>query len=703
MYSAALSHGYILATNTVCLISGAAGCGKTCVKCLIYGREPPQYHESTALAESVVRPMSMTTLDMKDDEWMDLDESKQLELLAEAMRRVVLSRTSLDSEVFRDIFDKIDLVPEDAETEAYKQNTSDSFVMKRLLELLAMSGHSSRVFLNVNHVYVIDSGGQSVFHELLSLFFNNIHVSISVVNLSLRLSERPIDVLSKDSVIYGAATKCSHTQEEILKRTFRAFQSQVGGIKRPYRLMYNTKAATKDNGDGDRYESKEKLPKLIVVGTHKDLEHKEEKVHHKNIRLLKLVKEFESHLISCGGGKADELIISVNARNPKQSDKNTIMGLKRIIATIAKSLPEEKIPIRWYVLELHLRRKVNAIFSFEQCFQEAKALGMEEDELMAALDYLMKQNTLFVYDCLPDLIFCNPQPLLDKMTELVEKCFQMRESESEVLDYVDQNFIKGFVTLDFLARDCFKKHYVSDDDVTFTPKEFITLMAYKRVVAKISEDEYFMPFILEEQEAIQLRKNVKPSQHVVPLAIRFPGGVAPAGVFCCLVASLLSPSNPQHSRWKLDRSCIFRNCIKLEQNFQELYDVSLMLIDSFTHFEAHMEIKGSTDSSVITMLCCTVKGDIQRHLEEVCKDRSLSHELGILCMPEARHDSTADCQIQPHFAILQDTGKKIVYHCGGVGCKERLVTEREKCWDLPYKVFGKLCILLMHCLHSIFV
>ena len=667
LYKTALTYGHILTKKIVCLISGAAGCGKKGVKYLICGKEPLQHHEIADLVEGIFRPMSVVCMDIEEDKWLDLEETKLSTFLDEA-------RIGLDSGDGRSVSP---LPPHSTEETKY--------IMKNMTP----SANSSKELFCINQIYIIDSGGQSAFHELYSLFFNNIDVLISVVDLSLRLSERPIDkhARPRDGDMLAAATKSALTQEVILQDNFRTFQAQLRSIEptRDRRKVSVTKiGSVKEliSGNEDGVE----LPLLIIVGTQKDLEHEKETIREKNKRVRGLVKEFESHLITYGRLIKDEVIFPVNAKDPTQSDKDTINSVKQKIVTVTKSLPMEVMPIKWYVLEILLHQKSKAILSFKQCLREAAELGMKENELYAALDYLKDQNSLFFYDCLPNIIFCSLQPLLDTLTELVERSFKLREANA--LTNIDRNLLMGLVTQDFFAGDCLDKYHVREGDVTFTPKEFIKLMAYKHVIAQVSDKVFFMPMILPKLEATIPQKLY--SEHIAPLAIRFPGGVAPTGVFCCLVASLLSPASPSSKQWTLAQGESFRNCIKFQHFFQDLLRVSLTLIDSFTHFEAHVDIIDIPDYDKTTTLCRTVKEDIQKHLEIVCKHRGLLHEFGILCMTEASQDSASDSVVEPHFAVLKSTGKKIVYYCEGVNCKERLVTEREKCWELPYKVLGKL-------------
>ena len=59
-------------------------------------------------------------------------------------------------------------------------------------------------------------------------------------------------------------------------------------------------------------------------------------------------------------------------------------------------------------------------------------LHFEEDFLDAAIQYLDELSVIF-YHCniLPDLVFADPQVLLDKVTELVIKSFELDNLSKE--------------------------------------------------------------------------------------------------------------------------------------------------------------------------------------------------------------------------------------------------------------------------------
>ena len=564
----------------------------------------------------------------------------------------------------------------------------DSMVNK-LIESLATSDGSSKDVLHVQNLYVIDSGGQSSFHELLSLFFSDIHVSISVIDLSKSLDEYPSDKLTRGSHEHRSTTTCALTQQEILLRTFRALQTQ----------MHSTRLAQSKTSDVT-------CPCLVIVGTHRDGvgEKTKESIKDKNDKLRKLLTCYKPHLISCGGPEKS-ILFSVNAKIPKGEDIKAIENLKKKIAGIFTSLDEEQIPIKWYVLELCLRSYNVDILTYDQCLSTAKRLKMEDD-LPDVLDHLMKLKTMFYFKCLKDLVFINPQPLLYRLSQLVEVSYWL-DNKARCLTPADHRYLDGRVTVEYLnskgfedclkdcsalktsEKDCTAAKISQYDDSMFTCAHLLELLLFKHVVAKVSDDEYFMPFIVTKLETSMLYMDVKHDESIAPLAVHFPGGVAPAGVFCCLVASLLSQTyspSGRESPWSFDDSTVYRNFFKF--NFQDVnLHFSLTLLDAYAHFEAHVNLPPCFLHKVTTT-CATVKDEVEKCLKQVSEERKLpQYEFGIVCMPP---DGSVFTTESPHYASLMFTGKDVVYNCSKECCEKRWksITDRERCWDLNGEFFG---------------
>lgn len=198
-------------------------------------------------------------------------------------------------------------------------------------------------------------------------------------------------------------------------------------------------------------------------------------------------------------------------------------------------------------------------------------------------------------------------------------------------------------------------------------------------MARIPNSKYFMPFLLEKLNDMDLheQRNRLLNQYIAPLAICFRdgvvhegvarAGVVPAGVFCSLAASLLSCDQ----QWILQEDYVRKNYIELHHQSGTF---SLTLIDTYTHVEAH--IKGVSYAEIAEFACSTVKTEIENHMETICKERELPYELGFVCMSCDKSKS--------HFATLQYRGHQrgIVYSC------HQVAGEKEICWGLECKDIG---------------
>ena len=728
IYDSALSHGHINVRNLLCLINGAARAGKTSVKYLLYGLLPPQDPDSTPLADIVFRPMQIErmSMDTKQYEWKELKTDEQIKaIISEAMtvetkkktqptkpqvpHKSVVTHQVVEESASRKTQESATQGTQESATRETQESASQgaqgpvsqeaqeehvtTTVMKDLLTLIAKLSDTRKEILDLQHCYIIDSGGQSAFQELLSLFFGDIHVSISVLDLSERLDARPIDQLTMDRKKYGSLIKCALTQQDILECTFRALQTQMSSTEAAKSKAAGVQTQMSSTEEAESEAVGGKFPLLIVVGTHKDEEHETERICDKNDKLFQILKEkkYEHHIISCGSS-IENALFSVNAKDPDDEDRRIVELLKHNIAGIFTSLYKTPIPIKWYVLELCLRQKKVNILTFAQCCEIANQLEMEEGDLIVMLDHLMKLKTLFYFkevESLRNLVFINPQPLLNRLSQLVEIKYRLHGDPNKD---ADRNFVKGRLTLKYVNSEGFQHHlhkchfqsYVVDDSM-FSFGQFLELLVHKRVATKISQDEYFLPFILDKLETSELYQQVKHDKYIAPLAICFPGGVAPAGVFCCLVASFLSLTyNPsQQSPWKFERCPLYRNILKFKFK-QTPQDFSLTLLDAYTHFEAHINMPSSEAfSHLVTEICSRVKSEVVKCLKEMCEGRKLSYKLAIVCQAEvARCDS--ESRNVSHYATLWNTGKDTVYDCVNESCIERCepITARAKCWGL---------------------
>jgi len=115
-------------------------------------------------------------------------------------------------------------------------------------------------------MYLIDSGGQIEFLEVLPAFLHHTSVCLFVTKLSEKLSDRPIIEFFENGKPIGEPTICTFTNEEMLMRCVQTIQSQCALQK------------------GDANQSSQ----VVVVGTHHDLEHECPESRDEKIKSFKL-------------------------------------------------------------------------------------------------------------------------------------------------------------------------------------------------------------------------------------------------------------------------------------------------------------------------------------------------------------------------------------------------------------------------------
>ena len=656
LYNQALRHGFIESRSIVSVLTGVAGSGKTHVKYLLFQKKPPTVRISTPLLESPVRALSLTRVNTEDDEWHEVNDDEQLEMIAAALntgdvptkpasqstsQETVQTQQPQSSDVSptaeqpptsqtttpnngnppskslgqNAMFSPSTEHPQPpqsttalASTSQPDQESDDSGIGEELIRLM-LTASSSKKLLQADRIYLFDSGGQLVFHELLRHFLHRESVTIFVTKLNERLDHHPmIEYYGKGGKPLNRPHPSPLTHEDTLKYSFRAVQSQacIEG------------------------ESEDIAPKLLVVGTHRDKERWcSESRKEKNEKLKALLVPAFQKMLLYYGEEMKELIFPVNAKNPSKGDYEVAKEIRKAILSAVSSLPCDKTPLGWHMLEIALRRlaasKRRSILHRQECLGVARKLHLSAEELDAAFDHLQKLNLIFYYrELLPQAVFTDPQLVMDKLNELVRYIYTLRRlpdkkiaARGDLLDFRD----KGIITMKLLEE--FPKHYESG---LFSPSDLICILEHQLIIAHISGGKYFMPSLLLDLPAKQVEQyRVKPSSPAAPFAIHFPGGLAPCGLFCALVASLLSPANPLH--WELLPSptnrvspeCVVRNCIKFK--LPDGRPGTVALIDSYSHFEVHVTAPGR----VCCDLCPQIRTEMFRNLIAAAKAQRYSN------------------------------------------------------------------------------
>ena len=587
-----MTHGYVEARDIKALIFGAAGTGKTHTIALLMDEEPPTVRRSTPCA---TRPVRVDKIEEQGGKWVRVTRDQLSQTVADTST-MLPQKPAITKKATSSAPSSSAPTPTPVETPKLKTASKAKIVSKpstsaastphakmpsvstssaedELLRRIEMSPYGRRAKKAFKHdrITLIDTGGQPQFHEVLPMFMRDTSASMFTMKLDDSLDDHPLIEFYNDKGQFVGSCRSPFTNQQILMRCMRVIQSQAS-------------------------QSPEGVcPTPIFVGTHMDLEGQcPQPRTEKNKKIHKMLPPaVKDKAIYCDK-RLQELIFAVNAKTPGPHEREVAAELRRVIVERSHVKPKQ-IPLRWHGLELALQKLMleleRGVLSKAEGLAVARRFHFSEESFEEALRYLDNLNILFYYkDVLPNVIFCDPQVLLDKVTELVEHSYRLQAdamqtdvsrpiaTEGKLRKFRDQ----GIVTLELLSEKKFRRHYVQG---LFSPTELLELFKKLLIVSQITEKEYLMPCLLRVSDDPTLFAASVPS-----LLFYFPHSPL-LGVFCALVAYLLS-----QAKWKLLFDASSQCPVKVNRNtvqFEVPGDLpgELTLIDSFsTYFQVSIQL-----------------------------------------------------------------------------------------------------------------
>ena len=539
------------------LVTGAAGSGKTSLKYRLFGKELPSVRCSTALAEAAIWAISREIVGTDLTGWFEVTSDELMGMLGGALKAGVPMERISSGE------------PGVVAPRQMPEVVSSS--KQELVQLVEKSKGSKR-FLELQWIHFINSEGLPQFHEVLPAFIRNTTATIFVMKLSERLNEHPmIEYYDINGQICGKPYRHALSNDQMLRYCSRTIHSQQ--------------------------LTKEGKHKTLVVGTHRDLESLcSESQAEKNRKLVgMLTPSLQDHLVFYR--PFTDVIFPINAKSPNEQDHQLCDTIRKEIEN-NKCAPH-KIPIGWFLLEQDIIKAAKGgVISMKKCLGIATNLNINAEALTAALKYFDNLNILLYYpSVLSEVVFSEPQVLLNKVTELVQFSYHLHSGippiavEGKWRIFRDEGILKR----EMFQDESFSAHYSPD---LFTPTDLIKLFQHLLIIAPISGTEYFiMPCLLQMITPELVNKHLPPSSLAIPLLVHFPAGCAQNGVFCALVVYLISVSG-----WKVGKGtpyCVYRNCVCFQLPGKP---ACITLVDSFTYFELHVKAPNSMYPELCPMI-----------------------------------------------------------------------------------------------------
>ena len=468
----------------------------------------------------------------------------------------------------------------------------------------------------MNWIQFIDSGGQLQYHDILPLFIQDPMVVIFVLKLSEELSHHPsIEYYGADGKSVGKPYQSFLSHKQILQNCLGAIHSQGAH------------------------------PLIIIVGTHRDAECKcSESCKNKDLQLQELLDPAYFHVLYAGEGM-NELIFTVNGLYPEDVDRHVAQVLRnQIVSKLPKHLVQQ--PLAWFGMEIDLRRSSHdGVLSLAECQVLAKRFHIEGVVFSAALNHLVKYNVFLYYPkVLPHTVFCDPQVVLTKVTELVQYHHKLRDNpDKDVAITGDLVMFRDHGLLSVALIGKFPRHY--NDDL-FTPQDLVKLLGSCNAIATIKDGLYLMPALLPYLDSTQVTKLLLEG---ASLMITFTHSYIPSGLFCCLVAHLISSS------WKACSSrgtpmSMYRNCIRLvNKDTSEI----ITLVEKMSSIAVHVHEASSA-------VCMKIKDLVHCGIKSACgvlKYCDIEFKDAFMC-------AGARCTLDPpHVAVVVCSESKYKWMC----------------------------------------
>ena len=535
--------GTLMIRNGSVFFLGPGGSGKTHTLHALLLEPPPSVRQSTPCAKRTVRTIAQCKVGVEgvlfiriqDDQYSDMlsTTAKQLQpqqpsistttpppLAQSRQQQEATSEdfTSRSSPTSNEAYQETDLL------ERTPQSRPRGFERELLCRMQLVPKRSENL-IDKDLIDMKDSGGQPIFHEVLPLFVKNTTFGVFTVKLNERLDSYPmVDYYSNGKPV-GEPYPSPFTNLQTFRHCMRVLQSTC---------------------------SQGTCPKLVFIGTHKDREQEclDENRKEKNRKLQSIIPPDLKQSILYYDHSKEELLFAVNVKTPENEDRKMIGYVRQMMIKELQKLPQQKIPLQYFALENSFLRLAKyqrkAILNREDCFQEAAAYHFSKESFDAALKYLHGLKLIFYYEeILPEVVFIDPQTILDKITELVEFSLCLSKPVHELpvsmnMKEYEEFKAYGIVTLELLSQ--FSSHYVPG---LFMQQQLVLLLKYLRVIAEVGKDKYLVPCLLKVSTISRpLPHSAGPA--VSALLFYFGPNGPKLGVYCCLLASLIT-----EAKWEL--------------------------------------------------------------------------------------------------------------------------------------------------------
>ena len=563
---------------------GLPGTGKTCAQNLLLNKEALS-DDSTQIADRTVRA---TRVSYDKNNWDEVTRKEMLGRLKdnllqkEASATISKQKTPTSTSGQTSEHLKQSKISEYTNSES-GDNTADSngihddkniTVITEVLKTESVKGFQDKE----DWLYIIDSGGQPAYQELLPLFTRAASLNIITIDLSKGLEEE----LELKYRIDGKSYPCHSKSTQLA-----CFESTIssGAIFKPLIIPGVTDTDPK---------AKQSRSMHMILGTHYDKEVGEQAYCLYEERLSKFVSSLESYLCKrIIKTPADSVVFYVNSlAEPSEREKYREKVCKAIWDNGSDASCKFTLPIRWFAFELSLPE--SCVITEEEAISIGGKCEMGKNDTKEALRYLHHVSLVLYYPNLA-LVFTSPQPILKILSQLLALTYQYYDADKTP----DLTIENGRISLDdvkdlrkgFLKENLLLEIFKTSSKVSsehFKLSGLIDILRQLNIIHSEQNGSYFIPYALPSFKTSDQKFKKEPS-FSKPLCILYWTEEGrenqklpiPQGVFPLAIVYLLNQEEVKISE-PTDETYMYRDAMTLlyRRNF-------LHMINWYSHIEVH--------------------------------------------------------------------------------------------------------------------
>ena len=625
----ALESGSIKQRNTIAVVVGIVGSGKTWLTHRLFRISPPKRYTSTGVAEKSFRGLMHRIANM--DSWELLSQEDVLEFLAPLIQ-AGLTKANIVS--LAKTFTQVEAPlaapaafpsPAHSHANVARPRLDKSYASRAMTSLVKTVTDPKKAFI-IEFLHMVDTGGQPEFIEIMPSLIHNSNLTVLLLNLAQSLDEYPPIDFHEDGTSFKRPLPSVLTNRQVIHQFARTLQA-----KRPTQTGSQPSMFT-------------------VIGTHRDC------VKGKLSDTLAAVnKELKSIFLPTMENELivyrshDEIIFPVNLLKPDDNDEKVLEQIRRKIsdANIVEEAKIPLIPLSFFMFEQDAIKYAEQkkgegrpvmVLSFDECMQVGARLKMRREVVQAALIYFHRHNIfLYFQEVLPNLVFLAPQVPLDFVNAIVAFSYKVKSAALPALKAKYVRFCnEGIITEEMLhdhksLSSCFvssiyeSQHAIklfrhiytiaelTNDEPLATSHQLVTHFSRPEQKSSTRSREYLMMSLLADKKDIQ--DHLPSPSKVAPLVLHFSNGCVPNGCFGNVISCLISKFN-----WKVCQTeqgkpaCLAHNIVTLRD---PMLPVTITIVNHILHLEIHVDMARVEEH--FSEICSSIRTTIFSAIEKVFK------------------------------------------------------------------------------------